>query len=419
MLYCLQCGWWRVTATIGGSEGVLDDEAVAAFVEAQFAGLDLDGRSLCLVIPDATRQCPLPTLLGAITRAVEGRVRSCVALVALGTHAAMDDEAIRAMVGVEGLDVVNHEWWDEATFAPMGTLAAADVARWSDGRLAEDVPIRVNRLVIDSDVTVIVGPVLPHEVIGFSGGHKYLFPGLSGPELIDVTHWLGALITSAEIIGTKGITPVRALVEAAADLVPGERHALCVVVDHDTGRLHHAAFGDPRSAWAVAADVAAETHIQYLDAPVERVVSLVAPRYADLWTGAKGFYKVEPVVADGGEVILYAPHITRIAATHPGLNAIGYHCRDWFLAHWDEVQDLPRGELAHSTHLFGAGTYDPVEGERQRVRVTLATGIPEAVVRAANLGHLDPGAVDLDAMEADPGTLVVHDAGETLYRLRP
>ena len=410
---------WGVTAGIGGPEGVLDDEAVAGFVADQFAGLDLDGRSLCLVIPDATRQCPLPTLLGAITRAVEGRVRSCVALVALGTHAAMDDEAIRAMVGVEGLDVVNHEWWDEATFAPMGTLAAADVARWSDGRLAEDVPIRVNRLVVDSDVTVIVGPVLPHEVIGFSGGHKYLFPGLSGPELIDVTHWLGALITSAEIIGTKGITPVRALVEAAADLVPGERHALCVVVDHETGRLHHAAFGDPRSAWAAAADVAAETHIQYLDAPVERVVSLVAPRYADLWTGAKGFYKVEPVVADGGEVILYAPHITQIAATHPGLDTIGYHCRDWFLAHWDEVQDLPRGELAHSTHLFGAGTYDPVAGEHQRVRVTLATGIPEAVARRANLGHVDPATIDLAAMEADPGTLVVHDAGETLYRLGP
>jgi len=408
-----------MTASIGGPDVVLDDDAVAAFVAEQFGGLDLDGRSLCLVIPDATRQCPLPTLLSAITRAVEDRVRSCVAVVALGTHAAMEDEAMRSMVGVDGLDVVNHEWWDEDTFVALGTLPAADVARWSGGRLAEDVPVRVNRLVVDSDVTVIVGPVLPHEVIGFSGGHKYLFPGLSGPELIDVTHWLGALITSAEIIGTKGITPVRAMVEAAADLVAGERHALCVVVDHESGRLHHAAFGDPRSAWAAAADVAAETHIRYLDAPVERVVSLVAPRYADLWTGAKGFYKVEPVVADGGEVILYAPHITQIAATHPGLDTIGYHCRDWFLAHWDEVKDLPRGELAHSTHLFGAGTYDPVEGERQRVRVTLATGIPEAVARAANLGHLDPATFDLAALEADPGTLVVHDAGETLYRLRP
>ncbi len=407
-----------VTATIGGATGLLDAASVTAFVEAQFAGLDLDGRSLCLVIPDATRSCPLPLLLGAVERAVAGRARSCTAVVALGTHAPMSDAEMRALVGVDGLTVVNHEWWDDATFTAVGTLSADEVSRLSDGRMAESVPVRVNRLVVDSDVTVIVGPVLPHEVVGFSGGDKYLFPGLSGQELIDVTHWLGALITSSAIIGVRGITPVRALIHAAAALVPGERHALCVVVDHETGGLRHAAFGPPQEAWAAAADIAAVTHVEYLDAPVPRVVSLVAPRYTDLWTGAKGFYKVEPVVADGGEVVLYAPHITEIATMHRGLVDLGYHCRDYFLAHWDEVRHLPRGELAHSTHLFGAGTYDPVGGERPRVRVTLASGIPEDVVRRANLGYLDPAALDLETARADPDTLVVPDAGEVLYRLR-
>ena len=403
---------------LGGTEGVLAADRVVEFVERRFDELDLDGRSLCLVIPDATRQCPLPLLLGAILRSVEGRVSSCRAVVALGTHAPMAPDELRRLVGTDRLDVVNHEWWEDATYVHLGELSADDVARWSDGRLAEAVPIRVNRHVVDAEVTVIVGPVLPHEVIGFSGGHKYLFPGLSGPELIDVTHWLGALITSSAIIGTPGITPVRAMVEAAADLVPGERHALCLVVQQGSGDVEHLAFGDVRSAWAAAADVAARTHVVHLDAPVQRVVSLVSERYDELWTGAKGFYKVEPVVADGGEVILYAPHIERIAVTHPGIERIGYHCRDWFLAHWDEVQHLPRGELAHSTHLFGAGTYDPVAGERGRVRVTLATGIPEATTRAVNLGYLDPAHLDLAAYEADPDTLVVHDAGEVLYRLR-
>ena len=164
--------------------------------------------------------------------------------------------------------------------------------------------------------------------------------------------------------------------------------------------------------------MAAETHVVYLDAPVRRVVSLVAPRYADLWTGAKGFYKVEPIVADGGEVILYAPHITEIAPMHPGLLDIGYHCRDYFVAQWDRFRHHPWGELAHSTHLFGAGTYDPVDGERQRVKVTLATGIPEEVVHRVNLAYLDPATVDLDARSADPDTLVVPDAGEVLFRVR-
>jgi nickel-dependent lactate racemase len=402
----------------GGGDTTLSEQQVGEFVERCLDGLDLDGRSLCLVIPDATRQCPLPLLLGAVHRAVAGRVRSCTAVVALGTHAPMSVDERRRLVGVDDLVVQNHEWWDPATFVQLGTLSSDDVLAWSEGRLAEDVPVRVNRLVLDSDVTLIVGPVLPHEVVGFSGGHKYLFPGLSGPELIDVTHWLGALITSARIIGTPGVTPVRALIEAAADLVPGERHAMCLVVQQGTGAVEHLAFGDVRQAWSAAAQVAARTHVRHLDAPVRRVVSLVSPRYTDLWTGAKGFYKVEPVVADGGEVILFAPHIERIAGTHPGIERIGYHCRDYFLARWDEFRDHPRGELAHSTHLFGAGEYDPVQGERGRVRVTLATGIDEATVRGVNLGHLDPDTLDLAACEADPDTLVVHDAGEVLYRLR-
>ena len=206
--------------------------------------------------------------------------------------------------------------------------------------------------------------------------------------------------------------------DAAAELVPGERHALCVVVEHVSGGLESLSFGEPGGAWAAAADVAAETHVEYLDTPVRRVLSVIPERYPDLWTGAKGFYKVEPVVADGGEVVLYAPHITEIAAMHPRIMEIGYHCRDFFLAHWDRYRDVPLGELAHSTHLFGAGTYDRATGEHQRVQVTLATGIPEAVVRRANLGYLAPDRVDLQAWEDDPDALVVPDAGEVLYRLR-
>jgi nickel-dependent lactate racemase len=407
-----------VTETIGGAAGVLDEPQVLAFIRDRLSGVDLDGRSLCLVVPDATRSCPLSDILRAVESAVCDRVRSCTAVVALGTHAPMTPEAISAMVDPVGFPVVNHEWWTDATFASVGMLSAEEVGRLSGARLCESVDVRINRLVTDSDVTVIIGPVLPHEVVGFSGGNKYLFPGLSGQELIDVTHWLGALITSREIIGTPGITPVRALIDAASALVPGERHALCAVVDHNGAGLRSLSFGPPGDAWSAAAEIAAQTHVEYLQAPVERILSLVAPRYADLWTGAKGFYKVEPVVADGGEVVLYAPHIRQIAAMHPDQGSIGYHCRDYFLANWQRYSHHPRGELAHSTHLFGAGTYDPVHGERQRVRVTLATGIPEEAVRQANLGYLDPASVDVGRWRDDPAALVVEDAGEVLYRLR-
>jgi nickel-dependent lactate racemase len=329
----------------------------------------------------------------------------------------MGNEARVAMTGVRQFPVHNHEWWESTTFADVGVLESDEVAQLSEGRLRETLRIRINRLVPESDVTLIVGPVLPHEVAGFSGGNKYLFPGLSGPELIDATHWVGALITSRAIIGTRGTTPVRAMIDAAASLVAGEHHALCVVTDRASRGLHALSFGPPKQAWSAASDFAARSHIEYLPRPVRRVLSLVPSRYDDMWTGAKGFYKVEPIVADGGEVVIYAPHITQISEMHPRLLDLGYHCRDFFLAQWPTYSGYPLGELAHSTHLFGEGSYDAVQGERERVRVTLATGIPPDVVHHVNLHYRDPRSIRIEEWEGDPEALVVPDAGEVLYRL--
>ncbi|GCD92927.1 lactate racemase domain-containing protein [Embleya hyalina] len=409
-----------MTAQIGGPGTVLAEDRVRAFVAEQLAGEDLDGRSVCLVVPDGTRSCPLPLLLAAVHEALYGRVSRLTVLVALGTHAPMGEAELAAHIPpLPGMTVLNHEWWEPSTFASVGTIGADRVAELSGGLLRREVDVRLNRAVVEHDVALVVGPVFPHEVVGFSGGDKYFFPGVAGADIIDLSHWLGALITSAEIIGTRGITPVRALIHEAAALIPSRRRALCVVVESGTGALHAMAYGTPEAAWSAAADVSARVHVRYLDAPVRRVVSVIPEKYEDIWTAAKGFYKLEPVVADGGEVILYAPHVRTIAAMHPEIEQIGYHCRDYFTKQWDRFKHLHWGVLAHSTHLRGAGTYDEEHGERCRLTVTLATGIPENVVRGANLGHLDPAEVDFAAFAADPDTLVVPQAGEILHRLRP
>jgi len=143
--------------------------------------------------------------------------------------------------------------------------------------------------------------------------------------------------------------------------------------------------------------------------------------YDDLWTAAKGMYKLEPAVADGGEVVIYAPHITEVSYTHGHLiDEIGYHCREYFLGQWDRFGAYPGGVLAHSTHVKGLGTYDPQRGiEVPRIRVTLATGIgPERCARI-NLGYLDPATVRLEDWQnlEDEGILLVPRAGEMLYRV--
>ncbi|WP_030435569.1 lactate racemase domain-containing protein [Actinoplanes subtropicus] len=407
-------------ARVGGADRVLSDDEVRSFVAEQLAGLDADGRSVCVLVPDGTRVCPLPLLVGAVHQALHGRVSRLTVLVALGTHGAMPELALRTHVGGDypGTEVINHEWWKPSTFANLGTIPAARIEELSGGRLTGEVEVLLNRAVVEHDIALVVGPVLPHEVVGMSGGNKYFFPGVAGQKIIDVSHWLGALITSAEIIGTTGLTPVRALINDGAALIPADTYAFSVVTAH-SGGLHSISFGDPIASWASAAEISAATHITYLEKPVGRVLSLIPRMYDEIWTGAKGFYKVEPVVADGGEVILYAPHIREIATSHPQIHEIGYHCRDYFVKQWDRFQHVHWGVLAHSTHLRGAGVFDPSSGEeRLRVQVTLATGIPEEVCRAVHLGYRDPSTIDVAEFEADPATMVVPRAGEVLFRLR-
>lgn len=417
-----------MSAFIGGPEQRLDAEQVSEFIGAALAGVDFDDKRVCLVVPDGTRTCPLPLLLQAVHAALTGRVQELTVLIALGTHQAMSEEHLGRHLGYPpgrseevypGLRVLNHESWLPETFETLGVISAERIEELTEGRLSGvGVDVAINRQVSQADIALVIGPVFPHEVVGFSGGNKYFFPGVSGQELIDLSHWVGALITSAEMIGTQGITPVRALINEASAMIPAQRLALCMVVESGSDTLHALAFGAPEEAWAQCAEVSAQTHVKYFDRPVKRVLSIMPTKYEDIWTAAKGFYKLEPIVADGGELIIYAPHITEISVMHPDIAEVGYHNRDYFVKQWDRFKSKPWGDLAHSTHLRGQGTYDEVNGEQNRVQVTLATGIDEAVVRSVNLNYLDPETIDLEAYRADPDTFVEPHAGEVLYRLR-
>jgi nickel-dependent lactate racemase len=264
---------------------------------------------------------------------------------------------------------------------------------------------------------LIIGPTFPHEVVGFSGGNKYIFPGISGKEIIDMFHWLGALITNPAIIGTKH-TPVRAIVDRAASMVPVERKCVSLVVEG--AELIGLYIGTPEETWNAASDLSTEVHIVEEERPFRSVLSCAPMMYEELWVGGKCAYKLEPVVADGGELIVYAPHIRRASLTHGAvIREIGYHVRDYFVKQSDRFRQVPRGVMAHSTHVKGVGTYE--EGvERPRIRVTLATQISEAECRVLNLGYRDFRTIDVDEWKDRrmDGLLYVPKAGETLHRLR-
>lgn len=410
---------------LGFAERYLSADELAQVTAQAVDALDLAGKRVLVIVPDGTRTMPLAQMHDLLTRFLLPRAAAMDYLVALGTHMPMDDAALSRHFGAPVLDgqlggsrVFNHRWDDPAAFATLGSLPSEAIHELSGGLFAQDVPVRINRLALDYERLLVVGPVFPHEVVGFSGGSKYFFPGIAGPEMIHFTHWLGAVLTSSRIIGS-AMTPVRAVIERAAALIPTPAACLALVVTHEgTAGLY---YGTPQEAWQPAAALSAQKHIVRVENPFRRVLAVMPRLYDDLWTGAKGMYKLEPVVADGGEVVIYAPHISEVSYVHGRiLDEIGYHTRDYFLKQWARFQDYPWGVLAHSTHVKGLGIYDPASGlESPRIQVTLATAIPAERCRRINLGYMDPREVNPAEWQnrESEGILVVPRAGEMLYRL--
>lgn len=406
--------------------GILSERDLLEVVQQAFAQRPIDGRKVLFVIPDATRSMPMPEMFRVLYEVVHPRAKKMDYLIALGTHPPMSEEAINKLLGVrpeerEGkykdIGVFNHAWKDPGALHRLGTVTEAQLDEISGGLMREPFDVTINKMVLDYDLVCVVGPVFPHEVVGFSGGNKYFFPGISGQEIIDVFHWLGALISNPVINGTK-YTPVRRVVDLAASLIPVERYAFCLTV---VGKQCKAIFaGAPEEAWDAAADLSSRVHIIYKDKPFKSVLAIAPEMYDEIWVAGKCMYKLEPVVADGGELIIYGPHIKEVSVTHGRyIKAIGYHTRDYFLAQMHRFKDIPGGVLAHSTHVRGIGTYE--DGiEKCRVDVILATGIPEEECRAINLGYRDWRTINADDWKdkEDEGLLLVPRAGEVLYRLK-
>jgi len=410
----------------GYEQGFLSEAEVRELTTEALGRLNLEGRRVLVIIPDSTRTAPLPFFFRLFYDIIGRRVAALDYLVALGTHPLISEEGLHNLVGLtpherthsyNNVNIFNHRWDLPDTFRTVGTISAKESRDLSRRLMGDEVPVAVNTMIFDYDQLIICGPTFPHEVVGFSGGNKYLFPGIAGREIIDATHWLGALLTNMRINGAIE-TPVRDMINKAASFV--EVHILCfglVMRGKDLAGLY---IGTPEEAYKQAAGLSAKSNIIYVDRPFDKVLSVAPTMYDDLWTAAKAMYKVEPVVADGGEVVIYAPHITEVSYTHGRLiDQIGYHARDYFLKQMDRFRHIPKCVLAHSTHLKGLGTF---EGgvERARIRVTLATGIPKERCQRINLGYMDPAKIDPSEWEdrEDEGVLLVREAGETLHRLR-
>ena len=410
----------------GTATTTLTQDDVYGLVAQACESLSVDGKRVLVIIPDGTRTAPISLFFRTLYACLGQRVASLDYLIALGTHPPMSETEIARLVGISAQElserypnvhIFNHQWSNPSALETIGTISRQEAEELTGGLLVDEVSVMLNRMIFDYDQLIICGPVFPHEVAGFSGGAKYLFPGIAGPDIINFTHWLGALVTSMHTIGVKD-TPVRRVIHRAAAFI--QRPLLCMAFALKGQHLHGLYIGSYEEAFSAAADLSGQLNIIQVARPFKRVLSQPAEMYDDLWTAAKAMYKTEPAIADGGEVIIYAPHISEISYTHGALiDRVGYHVRDYFLKQWERFKDIPGSILAHSTHVKGMGDYDAQSGiETPRIQVTLATRIPEARCHQVNLGYLDYRKIDPREWQGreDEGILYVPHAGEMLYR---
>jgi lactate racemase len=383
------------------------------------------GERVLAIIPDKTRDDNTDFLFPVATEFLTQRgVTSFDALVAQGTHPPMSQAQKLSKIGSNNFagHVFDHRWDQPHELIRLGQLPAPTVKELTGGLIDQSVAISVNKLLAPGvyDTVLVFGATVPHEVAGFAGGAKYFFPGVAGPELTHTTHWLGALAGIENIIGEVE-TPTRRLIEAATDRIPAQIISINSVVSREPsgGLVTYALFaGEIREAFRRAAEVSRRVHIRYTGRKYQTVVALLDPHYDEMWVGGKASYKLGAIIEDGGELIIYAPHLTKLSETHGALiEKYGYApleiVRDMLGASPELRENLCIA--AHLAHVAYAGRTDEHGLIVPRYRITMATGLDEETCRRVNLGYLDHRTLDVEAMSSRPDTLVVKDAGRDLY----
>lgn len=399
----------------------LDLATLGAIVE-QALDVVHPGERVLAIIPDKTRDDNTHLLFPVANEFLTKRGVACFdALVAQGTHASMSESQKLAKIGRRDFSgkLFDHRWNEPDELITLGELSAATVQELTGGLVDRAVPVTINKLLAPGiyDTVLVFGATVPHEVAGFAGGAKYFFPGVAGPELTHTTHWLGALAGIENIIGQVE-TPTRRLIEAATQLIAARIISFNTVVSREDDELvTYALFtGDIREAFRKAAEVSRQVHIRYTGRKYKKVIALLDPHYDELWVGGKASYKLGAIIEEGGELIIYAPHLTKLSETHGALiEKYGYAPLESVRDMLGVSQELRENLCiaAHLAHVAYAGRLDEQGRVVPRYRITMATGLDEETCRRVNLGYLDFRTLDYDS--EDPDTLVVRDAGRDLY----
>jgi lactate racemase len=156
---------------IGNTDTFLTEDQIEAVVAQGLESLNLTGQRVLVIIPDSTRTMPLPLFFRLLTRYLLGKAQKLDFMVALGTHPPMSETALLQLVGISTeekagryaeVELINHAWKDPQALTVLGSIPSSEIQELSSGLLEMEVPVRLNKRLLDYDQVLICGPVFPH-----------------------------------------------------------------------------------------------------------------------------------------------------------------------------------------------------------------------------------------------------------------
>jgi carbohydrate kinase (thermoresistant glucokinase family) len=406
----------------GAPEGDLDGEPTSELVESLLKRLG-PLRRVLLIPPDFTR---LHSGAGELTRLLYERLSpkaEVTVLPALGTHVPMSETEIAQMFpGVPRSIFRIHDFRHD--LAPLGEVPGSFVREVSGGKLDYPVRCAVNRLLVDGkfDRIISIGQLVPHEVIGIANHNKNVFVGTGGKDVIDRTHFLGAVWGMERIMG-RAQTPVRAVL----DYMSGQfakslpiTYLLTVRSRDASGRMKTRGLyaGDDEACFHAGVPLVQRVNLELLARPRRKVVVYLDPaEFKSTWLGNKAIYRTRMAIADDGELVVLAPGV-KTFGEDPEIDGLirrhGYRGTPHTLSRVEADPELG-ASLSAAAHLIHGSS----EG---RFRITYAPGgLSRSEVEGVGFDYADPTSVAgrYDPERLRPGDNRMPDGEEIFFISNP
>jgi nickel-dependent lactate racemase len=358
-------------------------------------------KSVLIISDDYTRQTPvreiIPLLASSLADAGVDRQNIRI-LVALGTHRPMTESEKLAKFGEDichRYQIINHDWQDEENLVSVGHTSSG-------------TEVKVNRLLVESDLVIGLGQVVPHRIAGYSGGAKIVLPGVCGAAASAYTHWAGGLLPGEQVLGICD-NPIRREMNEAGSLA-GLRFIVNAVCDPE-GRPVDVFAGDPVEAHQRASELAREVFGVKVPEPADIVIVDSFPKDIELWQAAKALYSGEIMVKPGGVIILVSPCTEGVSRSHPLILERGYRSEAQTM---EEVRSGKLTNMLVASHCLRVGRLirDRATG------ILVSTGISPS--DALHLGFIPAAtaqealAIALGKLGCDAKISVLKHGGEAL-----